>query len=380
MASNAKETQKQENGSRFVFEKLFETGKMPSISEIEKNAYPEMPAKWYTTYELQAKALKEYLKSNKGYLYSRDEGIMRFIESIASKHMGVSNKDRWNPMDIVIVKKQYENSIKNEIEKIANENIEKKAKLIKLNSYMKEKLLEKQLIGISLKEIKKGVDKASIEESNVSSNKSAHNFKLKKGSLKCKLDMDKKGLFDTGELALDFIVDGETEIHVQARSFRYSIPNTVVQTDLTPKGRQSGAKLGKASSQALDFFLKKLRLQRPPSPTNHTMIDVSGKFTDKQLKYWNDLYKKVKNISIDGTKFDFGSNKEELSALIQRACDNKKSPNVLGRLTSKLIALEWVYIYCEISKYKKFEEWLSCLYYGAKKEFSDTNGPFIKIY
>ena len=26
------------------------------------------------------------------------------------------------------------------------------------------------------------------------------------------------------------------------------------------------------------------------------------------------------------------------------------------------------------------EEWLSVLYYGAKKEFSETNGPFIKIY
>ena len=33
-----------------------------------------------------------------------------------------------------------------------------------------------------------------------------------------------------------------------------------------------------------------------------------------------------------------------------------------------------------ISQKKKFEEWLSVLYYGAKKEFSDINGPFIKIY
>jgi len=245
---------------------------------------------------------------------------------------------------------------------------------------MKELLIEKKLIGISLKEIKKGVDKAIVEESNISSSKSAHNFKLKRNSLKCRLDMDRKGLFDTGELAMDFIVDNESEIHVQARSFRYSIPNTVVQTDLTPKGRQSGAKLGKASTQALDQFLKGMKLQRPESPTNHKMIDVKGEFTETQLKYWDNLYNKIKNISIGGSKIDFGNNRERLSILIQRACDNKKSPNVLGRLTSKLVALEWAYIYCEISKAHKFEQWLSCLYYGAKKEFSDTNGPFIKIY
>jgi len=380
LASNAKETQKQENGSRFVFENFIENGKMPSINEIEKAVYPDMPAKWYTTYELQAKALKNYLKTEKGYNYSRDIGIMPFIEKLASRNMGVTTKDRWNPMDIVIVKRNFEKDIRDKITSISNEKIDKQARLVKLNSYMKELLIEKKLIGISLKEIKKGVDKAIVEESNISSSKSAHNFKLKRNSLKCRLDMDRKGLFDTGELAMDFIVDNESEIHVQARSFRYSIPNTVVQTDLTPKGRQSGAKLGKASTQALDQFLKGMKLQRPESPTNHKMIDVKGEFTETQLKYWDNLYNKIKNISIGGSKIDFGNNRERLSILIQRACDNKKSPNVLGRLTSKLVALEWAYIYCEISKAHKFEQWLSCLYYGAKKEFSDTNGPFIKIY
>lgn len=380
MASNAKETQKQENGSRFVFEKFIETGKMPSISEIEKNEYPDMPAKWYTTYELQAKALKDYLKVQKGYNYSRDSGIMPFIEKLASRNMGVTTKDRWNPMDIVIVKRTLEKKIMSNIENIANEKIEKQARLIKLNSYMKKLLVNKSLIGISLKEIKKGVDKAMVEESNISTNKAAHTFKLKRNSLKCSLSMDKKGLFDTGELALDFIVDGQSEVHVQARSFRYSIPNTVVQTDLTPKGRQSGAKLGKASTQALDVFLKSVRLERPSSPTNHPMIDVKGEFTQKQMNYWDNLFKKIKNVSIDRSRIDFGNNRENVSALIKRASDNKKAPNVLGRLTSKLITLEWAYIYYEIYKAGKFEDWLSCLYYGAKKEFSETNGPFIKIY
>ena len=51
-----------------------------------------------------------------------------------------------------------------------------------------------------------------------------------------------------------------------------------------------------------------------------------------------------------------------------------------GRFSSKLIALEWAKIWVEIDKKKKLKEWCTSLYYGAKKEFSSKNGPFLKIY
>ena len=57
-----------------------------------------------------------------------------------------------------------------------------------------------------------------------------------------------------------------------------------------------------------------------------------------------------------------------------------KDRNTLGRLCSKLVGMRWIEVYYKIDQKKKFEEWLSVLYYGAKKEFSDINGPFIKIY
>ena len=108
MALDAKITKKQENGSRLFFESVIEKGKEPTIQYIEKNAYEDMPATWFTFYQLQAEALKKYLGNNKGYKYSRDDGIMPFIEDLASKKMGVSTKDRWNPMDIIMVKKDVE--------------------------------------------------------------------------------------------------------------------------------------------------------------------------------------------------------------------------------------------------------------------------------
>ena len=51
-----------------------------------------------------------------------------------------------------------------------------------------------------------------------------------------------------------------------------------------------------------------------------------------------------------------------------------------GRFSSKLIALEWAKVWSELSTKGKMEEWGRILYYGAKKEFSSRNGPFLKIF
>ena len=116
--AGAIETKKQENGSKVVFESVIEKGRFPSTSTIER-VYPNVPAKWVDNYKLQSQALKKYLGSNKGYVYSRDTGIMPFIERLANKQMGVTKKDAWNPMDIIMVKKNLEIKIMKEIEKIA---------------------------------------------------------------------------------------------------------------------------------------------------------------------------------------------------------------------------------------------------------------------
>ena len=115
------ETKKQENGSRIVIESVIETGKFPTTSIIEK-VYPDVPAKWVDTYKLQADALKRYLRGNKNYNYSRDNGILPWLMGIVGRYMdvrGPSKQNSWNPMDILLVKKANEKKIKEKIEKIA---------------------------------------------------------------------------------------------------------------------------------------------------------------------------------------------------------------------------------------------------------------------
>tara|TARA_E500000331_G_scaffold72388_1_gene67199 strand:+ start:969 stop:2114 length:1146 start_codon:yes stop_codon:yes gene_type:complete len=380
--ASAIDTKMQENGSRIFFEQLIEYGKEASINFLEENAYPNMPALWYQYYQLQGQALKKYLGTEKSYSYSRDNGIMPFLED-AAKKMGVTTKDNWNPMDIVMVKKLLEAEIKKEVEEILKGGEEKQAKLEKLNILMQRRLVDKSMIPISLKGLTKNAKLARLEEANLGSKKEVK-FRLKPQSLNCDLDMEKPPLFDTGEFSLRFFAD-DKEYALQVRSFRYSKPTTGPQTDITPKS--GGAKLGKSSVAALRPFLSSINLEMPPSVVKDPMITISGKFTKTQMDYWADFYARIKNERIAGQSINwdrpltYGDGKSSFKENLERGLSNfEKDRNTLGRIYSKLHALRTIELYMKIDKKGKFEQWLETLYYGAKKEFSNLNGPFIKIF
>ena len=390
MATSAIETAKQENGSRVFLESVIEKGKEPSDNEMLK-VYDGYDDEWKETYRKQVKAVKGYIGSRKGYFYSRDKGIMPYIENIAKKKAGVSVKDRWDPMDIVMVKKSLKNVVEGTIKELTNiDGMTKDANLVLLNAYMREALRDKVLIGISLKAIKATKKVASVELANMKGDKSARiEINPIKGSVKCILTLGKKSnyLFDTGELAFDLKTESGAEIHGQSRNFQYSKARNVIQTDLTPKGKDAGAKLGKVSSVALDKFLNDIGLKRPPSASRHPHIPPVGKWNDNNKRYWINLYNQVKSSSFP---IDFGDvsvyedNKKignTFEEVLDYAIKNETSDrSSAGRFSSKLIGMEWAKIWAEISKKRKLKEWGRVLYYGAKKEFSSKNGPFLKIF
>ena len=392
MATSAVETAKQENGSRFYLQHVIENNREPTYAEMIK-IYDGYNQSWRRTYEKQANAVKGYIKGEKGYEYSRDSGIMPFLEEIARNDCGVSVKDRWNPMDIVMVKKGMKNIVEGTIRELTNmKGMTKEANLLILNAYMREALRDKILIGISLKAIKLNKLKANVELANMRDDKSSRvTIMPVDGSVKCTLTLGKKAnyLFDTGELGFDLKTETGAEIHGQTRSFQYSKARNVSQTDLTPKGRDAGAKLGKVSSVALDEFLQSNNLERPPSASRHPHIPEVGKWNETDKKYWIDLYNKLKDSSY---KIDFGDisvyeNNVTIGNTFEQILDKsieyeKENMNrsSAGRFSSKLISMEWAHIWSELSSKGKLKEWCTVLYYGAKKEFSTTNGPFLKIY
>jgi hypothetical protein len=391
MATSATETAKQENGSRVFFESVIETGKEPSDAVMLK-VYDGYNFEWKETYRKQAEALKKFLGANKGYEYSRDSGIMPYIEGIAKKDCGVSVKDRWNPMDIVMVKKNMKRVVEGTIRELTNiDGISNQANLSLLNAYMKESLQDKILIGVSLKAISKTKKIASVELANMGGDKTARiNIDLIPGSLKCTLTLGKKSnfLFDTGELGFDLKTESGGQIHGQSRNFQYSQTRNVVQTDLTPKGKDAGAKLGKVSSVAMDKFFSDLGMTRPSSATKHPHIPAVGKWDDADKKYWINLFNKLKNnpmvdfgeVAVYQDNKKIGDTFEEIleNAIIYETNVSDRSSG--GRFSSKLIAMEWANTWVEISKKNKMKDWCRVLYYGAKKEFGSANGPFLKIY
>jgi hypothetical protein len=392
MATSAIETAKQENGSRVFLESVIETGKEPTDKEMLQ-VYDGYNLEWKLTYRKQVEAVKEFIKSEKGYEYSRDSGTMPYIENIAKSDCGVSVKDRWNPMDIIMVKKNRKNVVEGTIRELTNiEGMNKPANLILLNAYMREALEDKILIGISLKAIKIKKKVASMELANMKGDKAARiNIKPIDGSVKLNLTLGKKKnyLFDTGELGFDLITESGAEIHGQSRNFQYSKARNVVQTDLTPKGKDAGAKLGKVSTVALDKFLNDIGLKRPLSASKHFHIPKVGYWKDSQKQYWIDLYNELDRSSL---RIDFGDvevyeNGSRIAQGFEEVLDkaieyetNDRDRSSAGRFSSKLIAMEWAKIWSQIDKKGKMEEWGRVLYYGAKKEFSSKNGPFMKIF
>ena len=119
MATNAQETANQENGSRVFFESVIEKGVEPSDKDMMK-IYNNYNLEWKLTYRKQVAAVKKYIGSQKGYEYSRDKGIMPYIENIAKTDCGVSVKDRWDPMDIVMVKKVIKKTVEVTIKELTN--------------------------------------------------------------------------------------------------------------------------------------------------------------------------------------------------------------------------------------------------------------------
>jgi hypothetical protein len=342
------------------------------------------------SYRKQAEALKQYLGNNKGYAYSRDAGFMPFIEGIAKSKCGVSVKDRWNPADIYMIKKNEEKKVMDKLKSITQSS-DKDVNLVALNSYMKELVSSKTMVPVSLKAIATKTSKAKAELANMggSSNKTIQ-FRVKPNSVKCILNMGHKNdfEFDTGEFAFDFYV-GEEEIHGQARNFQYSVARNLVQTDLTPKGRSGGAKLGKVSSEALDSFLRKANLPRPASASKDPNIDPPGKWTKENIKYWIEYIKGLQKYKVAGRPIDLGDLKVKMGSkettgpeeVIKNAIiAEEKTRSSAGRFSSKLIGLRWAYTWVLIEKKGMMDEWLKTLYYGAKKEFGGKNGPFLKIY
>jgi len=360
----AADTPKQENATRFICESVIEKGKFPRDSEVEK-IYPKYDDEWYETFKMQSEALKKWLKGKKGYEYSRDNGAMPIIEKAAT-NCGVRQKDSWNPADIYIIQKTKRNEILKKIEQIGNRDTENAGKLDALNEYMRTLFVKRELVGISLKKLGKSV---SLEETNVGGMKTSK-ISMVKNSLRCDLDINDKGEFNTGEMAFAINVDTAV-VNVQIRAFSGDIREST-QMDMTGVG--AAAKLGKVSSRAaIDPFIKKYNLKRRMG----SQLPKVGEFSKNDIDFYIREQEKLSRYRIDGNKVYFGKDPWEKSfeqARIEELDNNRTA----SQLSAKLQCFRWIEILKLLEDKKQLDNFLNVAYYGAKKQYASA-GPFLKI-
>jgi len=297
-----------------------------------------------------------------------------------------------------MVRASKERAIRKHIDEITKAPDEM-ANIYSLNGYMRELIVSKDLVPVSLKAISKTKATADLELSNMGAKGKQKEVAFENvGPLKCYLNFGTNNKtpteIDNGEIAGQFKA-GDSIVNWQTRNFNMSTPRGGVQTDLTPTGKDAGAKIGKASADAIDdFFSKnynKLGIVRPVNAGKDPHIPEVGKWTKETRKYWVDFQKELAKFKVNGKPIDFGNlevkyknktvSKNNFENVLDYCIREENSTRyAAGRLSSKLTCMRWAYAWALIEKKNLMEEWLKTLYYGAKKEFRDTNGPFIKIY
>tara|TARA_R100000008_G_scaffold41597_1_gene23970 strand:- start:127 stop:1323 length:1197 start_codon:yes stop_codon:yes gene_type:complete len=398
MASDGVETRQQETASAFAFKKSIEDNKSATLAEIAK-IYPGVNAKWMQTFEAQTEVLKGWLGTGKkGYNYSRNKGIMPFLESIAKTYCGVeggsrifATKDTWNPMDIVMVKRSQEASIRKFIKEIITiEGLTEKGRLGLLNSVMYESLKQRVMIPISLKKIKLSVG-VDIEEELNTGNPETKDWFVP-SSPKCNLDI-KNRTFETSEFSMFFQLEKPPrfKIKLQVRNRQLSNPNGTVQLECINDSKPA-AKLGTVPADLIEKSLESAGLSKPDSISKNNNIPnkFPGDWSEDQLKYWINLYEDIKNNNIGGKSVDFGSLKitgqgqdeSGIESIIRNGALNEtiveRKDN--GRFRNLLVSMEYVKVFQQMDEKGKLNDLLNVLYYGSKKAFDPLNGSFVKIY
>tara|TARA_B100000497_G_C7320202_1_gene213815 strand:- start:154 stop:489 length:336 start_codon:yes stop_codon:yes gene_type:complete len=108
-----------------------------------------------------------------------------------------------------------------------------------------------------------------------------------------------------------------------------------------------------------------------------TQLPKVGKWTENDIRKYVSQYNRIKNKKIGGQSIDWGEDSWE-STLRKAILLEKSNDRTASQLSAKLQCFRWVEILVAIDRKGKLKEFLTVLYYGAKKEY-DSAGPFLKV-
>jgi hypothetical protein len=356
--SDGKSTAMQERASMYAIEQgLNKNGykdKKTFLKDCKKELkklYPDMDAAWEETFFQQQITVADKIPKNNNFHYSRDDGFMEKITNLV-KDQGISQKDSWNPADIWLVE-----SPNKQIETLA-----RAATIEEINDVLRSKFIKNTIVGISLK--KMSGKTAQWELVNIEKTMFAKLPNYKLGSVRCKLDVDKKGNVSSTDSVVEVLngttVAGTFQIRQNSKGFN----NLKVEASI------KGAGAARAGKVPLDMLATLMSDYKSTLNNKHQNFPKNAadfkKRTGEFKKYW----KKIKDSCDTNIK-----DKEFESNILAMY---KKSPDIA---MSKLMQLDFLnQLFCLPDSGKKRRDYfVKSMYFLAQKK-GNIFGPFGKLY
>ena len=376
-APDAKTTEMQEKGSKYVFEYVLENKKSgytnlqafksdQKMVDGLKKIYPDVDDDWFDVFYKQHKVILDKFAGSQitKFDHSGKGSFMNKITEIINKNFGIAKKDNWNPADIWGVRGSSKDVIIKVEEAVYGSRDSQTIQ--QLNSLMRGMYKSKELVGISLK--KTSGKEAKWEEYNIEALtlNEINDYKYNEINIIYNLKAT------AATQALDTAVQlrqsgGGAEYNFQITSNDTSRDSQNLKFESKPIG-SAKARGGKAQIKAVEALLDdngvggyKNRHQNYPKN-----IEEFGQSKKHYENMFNNIRTKVTTDCKDGDEF--------VEVIVKIFVGEK--PWVAQ---SKLMQLTFLDHALKVSPKKKYTEfWTDMLFLSIKK--GDRFGPFGKLY
>ena len=376
-APDAKTTEMQEKGSKYVFEYVLENKKSgytnlqafksdQKMVDGLKKIYPDVDDDWFDVFYKQHKVILDKFAGSQitKFDHSGKGSFMNKITEIINKNFGIAKKDNWNPADIWGVRGSSKDVIIKVEEAVYGSRDSQTIQ--QLNSLMRGMYKSKELVGISLK--KTSGKEAKWEEYNIEALtlNEINDYKYNEINIIYNLKAT------AATQALDTAVQlrqsgGGAEYNFQITSNDTSRDSQNLKFESKPIG-SAKARGGKAQIKAVEALLDdngvggyKNRHQNYPKN-----IEEFGQSKKHYENMFNNIRTKVTTDCKDGDEF--------VEVIVKIFVGEK--PWVAQ---SKLMQLTFLDHALKVSPKKKYTEfWTDMLFISIKK--GDRFGPFGKLY
>ena len=390
IAASKAATPEQEKGSAFIFRRaLNENAGWDSWGDIveDQKTYPqlvkiwggEVDQVWLKSYFAQSKV---FLKRFKGHRFSEFDhsgtrSFMQYITGKVKRKFRISKKDTWNPADIWCItgsSSQLAREIDNQLEGPGQT-------IHELNSFLRKKFHDKEIVGVSLK--KTGVT-AEWEEVNVDGiviDTKDYNYPVTPENFSSNFTIKT----DTGSFVQD------VKLNVSApdgKDFSFQIkansPEKSGGGNLKFEGTMksaSSARLGKAPVEMLEKILKSMKSYKDGDKgfTNNFRNKMYPKDREDFMENSDKWKKKIDHLITKGMVTDVS----DLDKIIKSISDSYQSKADKGTNTRcKLMGLQFFYCLSYLTN-PDLREFVTDMVFIAQKKASvkaDEFGPFGKIY